>query len=349
MAHIIIFVNAAGAEQYLQQWDAMEHRPMGGSEASALRLADALQKLGHRVAVTNRLEDLYQGCDVFIATRVWQLFGRGIRPGRLCYLWCTDDADQPGVRDLTNPELAAKTYATADAVVVLSQYQAQRWAALLHLPADKTCHLPYGVPLSRFSPAPAAERRPWAYYASTPFRGLEQLVRTWPRIRARAPAAELHVFSSMQIYGAADPQEYQRWYEAARALPGVHYHGAQPQPTIRATSRLCRALAYPCTFPETSCLAAMEAMAAGCAVVATTLGSLPETAVGNPLVPPGPAWLEAWEHEVVRALTDDAHYASLARHNLTVSADRDWSAVARLWVDRFALDAARRKLARFGA
>lgn len=342
MAHIIIFLQGVGAENYLKRWDAMETQPMGGSESSALNLAAAFQAVGHRVVVTNRLEDLYHGCDVFIATRIWQLFARGIRPGRLCYLWCTDDADQPSVRELADPAVAAKTYATADAVVMLSAYQAGRWAALLHTPPEKICHLGYGVPTQRFAPAPLAERRRWAYYASTPFRGLNLLVQSWPRLRARVPEAELHVFSSMNIYGAADSQEYQQLYAAAKALPGLHYHGAQNQRVIRETSRVCRVLAYPCTFPETSCLAAMEAMASGCVVVATALGALPETARDNPLVHLEGNWQAAWEDEVVRALTDDAHWHRVSRHNLSVTKENDWPSVAKKWVDRFALDAVRR-------
>lgn len=344
MARITIFVYRQDFDAFLRDWNSPEHHPMGGTEASALRLGSALQQLGHTVKVTNKPADLRAGCDVFISPRGWELFAHGFRPGRLNYLWGTDDANQPAVAGLKDDSVAARVYATVNAVVLLSEYQTQRWQQALHLAPTKCCQIENGIPAEHFSAtvpaAPPGARSRHAYYGSTPFRGLDRLLERWPRVRARVPDAELHVFSSMQIYGATDGVEEQALYATAHALPGVHYHGAQGQTTIRPVTRTCRALAYPCTFPETSCITAMEAMASGCAVVSRAIGALPETAPGNPLVASGDDWLDRWEDELVRVLTDDDHYNTIARHNQTFTAARDWNAIAQRWIARFREDAA---------
>lgn len=341
MPKLILFLYRQGAESYLQRWDAMEHEPMGGTEASALHIAAAFRQLGYEVVVTNRVQDLMNGCDIFISVRGWEIFARAIKPGKLNYLWCTDDVDQPFVEKLADAAVAQRTYRTVDGVILLSHYQWQRWRTQLHAPAEKVFLTTNGLPARHFSRdtlPPLRERPRWCYYGSTPFRGLQHLLERWPRIRAQVPDAHLHVFSSMQIYGAADTPEFERMYAIARRLEGVSYHGAQGQAAIRAVSRQCRALAYPCVFAETSCITAMEAMASGCAVVSTSTGALPETAAGNPLVAPTDGWLDRWESEVVRVLMDDSAYEGIAQRNLELTARRDWLRVAQQWVQRFHQD-----------
>jgi glycosyltransferase involved in cell wall biosynthesis len=163
------------------------------------------------------------------------------------------------------------------------------------------------------------------------------LVLAWPVIIQAVPEAQLHICSSMKVYdpeGKSDLQ-YTALYEKANSLPGIKYHGSVGQAELRSIAQQCRVLAYPCIFPETSCIAAMEAMAAGCVVVGTTLGALPETAWQNPLVPIADGWLDRWLLEVIRILKDNRLYTQKALQNLTSAQYYDWNYVAKDWVQFF--------------
>lgn len=92
------------------------------------------------------------------------------------------------------------------------------------------------------------------------------------------------------LTGPSDSQ-FQALYDQCRSTPGIEHVGTLPQPDLAEALRAASILAYPCTFPETGCIAALEAMAAGCAVVASDLGALAETTAGHALlVDPGEDW-----------------------------------------------------------
>jgi len=325
----------------LQNWDYPENHPLGGSETAALNMAAALKRQGFDVTlITNEADLSGHQCDVFISLRVWQVFADGHAPGRLNYLWAQDDVNQPLVNSLEDAALAEQVYHVCDGIMLLSHYQQQRWMNVLHAPMGKIFLTTNGVALPRFSAdgAPPANRRPWAYYASTPWRGLEPLLKLWPVIKDAVPDAQLHVYSSMKVYNPATQKDDNReLYHLAQRLPGVHYHGSVGQAELRRTAQQCRALAFPSTFPETSCIAAMEAMAAGAVVVGTALGALPETAWHNPLIPLSKGWAERWAFELIRIFTDDRYYNRLARQNRQTIQYYDWDNVAHRWIEQFRL------------
>lgn len=334
--NITIFISSSHGD-VLQDLDWPENHPLGGSETAALRLAKELRALGENVQIISNGDQLYQHrCDVFISLRVWQVFNEGIYPGKRNYLWCHDDVDLPFVQPLSNPEVANPIYERLDGVILMSIYAAQRWLSNLNVPLKKIIMTTNGIPIKLFQPHSSrlAERRPWAYYSSTPFRGLELLLMAWPHIIRSIPNAQLHICSSMKIYdpdGKTD-SNYAVLYEKANNLPGITYHGSLGQANLRSIAQQCRVLAYPCIFPETSCITAMEAMASGCVVVSTALGALPETAWQNPLVPMVDGWLARWIDEVVKVFSDDAYYEKKALQNLAAAKFYDWHAVAKDWV-----------------
>ncbi len=336
---ITFFVLAAQGKT-LQDLEWPENHPLGGSETAALRMAQALINHGQNVKILTDADQLTNHkCDVFVSLRQWQVFHNGFLPGKRNYLWCHDDADQSLVRPLEDPRLAKPIYDQLDGVFLLSHYQAQRWLASLNLPVKKLILTTNGIPMERFEPHPEklAMRKPWAYYSSTPFRGLEILLMAWPYIQSAVPDAQLHICSSMGIYNPDNKeQEYAPMYEKAKQLPGVHYHGSVGQAELRNIAQHCRVLAYPCIFPETSCIAAMEAMAAGCVVVSSSLGALPETAWQNPLFPLVDGWLDLWIIEIIRLFKDNRYYEQKAYQNLAIANVFDWNLVASHWLEIFA-------------
>jgi len=115
-----------------------------------------------------------------------------------------------------------------------------------------------------------------AIYSSMPFRGLDILVETMERTKAQT---SLDIYSSMGTYQAGD-EACAALFRRAERSARVRYHGAIGQVMLAKAFRSAAFLAYPSTFPETYCIAAQEAMAAGAKVLSIDYGALKETTMG---------------------------------------------------------------------
>ena len=116
-------------------------------------------------------------------------------------------------------------------------------------------------------------------YTSMPFRGLDVLLDAFDLINNGD--VELVVYSSNVIYGTnysnAVGNSYDQLFNRCKSTPNVIYKGYAMNKAVKKAVQSAHILAYPSTFEETSCLAAIEAGAAGCKIVTTELGALPET------------------------------------------------------------------------
>jgi glycosyltransferase involved in cell wall biosynthesis len=177
-------------------------------------------------------------------------------------------------------------------------------------------------------------------YTSTPYRGLKHLLDIFPEFRRGNPEATLSVYSSMAVYQkheAFDAEMFSGMYDALRATEGIEYVGSMSQPALAERLSTSHILAYPNIFPETSCIAVMEAMAAGLRVVTSDFAALPETTEGfADLVPIDFKDQKGYVRDYTRALMDRPYetevdagwlYAQAAHMNR----HHTWSVRARQW------------------
>lgn len=116
-------------------------------------------------------------------------------------------------------------------------------------------------------------------YHTTPHRGLELLLPIYEVLHKKwGDKIHLDVYSSFNIYGWPQRDEqYKEVFDKCREHPGIEYHGSVPNEEIREALKKAHIFAYPSIWQETSCIAAIEAMSAKCAVVCPNFAALPET------------------------------------------------------------------------
>ena len=283
--------------------------PLGGTQSAVVYLSQALVALGHSVTVINGVESALESGgvafaplpyltadmnahDVIIA--VASPLGQKLRAvgvNRPIILWCHHASDQRALEPLRDP-FERKAY---QGYAMVSQWQAESYIRAFAIPPQRIAVLrnaasPYVLEQTPKAPWYVRDTPPTLAYTSTPFRGLDILLMGFPMVRERIPDARLRIYSSMGIYShVTGKDEYRALYELAKALPGVEYVGPLPQAELAGALMDVDYLAFPSTFPETSCISVIEAMAAGAHVVCTDLGALPETTAGLATLIKGPA------------------------------------------------------------
>jgi hypothetical protein len=245
--------------------------PLGGTQSAVCYLAAELSALKHEVVVVNSTSapGEYRGVrclhhqqwltagfvnefDVAIvislaaASILRQQFGIRIP----LVLWNQHAHDQPGIQQLTNPEERALWGGFA----FVSQWQLDNFATRFDIPREKSRVMrnamsPTFATLTSVQPWYVRGTPPVLVYTSTPFRGLDVLLTSFPKIRSAIPGAMLRVFSSMATYQMAGPRDnYHVLYAKCAATEGVDYVGQIGQEPLARELSGAAALAYPSTF-----------------------------------------------------------------------------------------------------
>ena len=168
---------------------------------------------------------------------------------------------------------------SVDAFVYVSHWQYQQFRSVFPYPFRKGHVIKNAINPIEYVPKDR-DGKLRLIYTSTPWRGLDVLLDSWEMLGR--DDAELHVFSSTKIYGdgfaaTGEAKAFEPLLDRAASTSGVVFHGYQPNDVVRLAVQDAHIFAYPSVFEETSCLSMIEAGAAGCSLLATNLGALPET------------------------------------------------------------------------
>ena len=188
-------------------------------------------------------------------------------------LWLHDLPNDPESSHLSD----AKSRERFDKIVCVSDWQMQLYNLISNVPYSDCIVIKNAI-----DPIPVKVKEYNGtinlIYHTTPHRGLEILVPVFEELCKLHDNIHLDVYSSFEIYGWKDRDvQYQELFDRCRAHEKISYHGSVSNEEIREALVRSHIFAYPSIWPETSCLAVIEAMSAKNIVVCPNYAALPET------------------------------------------------------------------------
>lgn len=274
--------------------NSLDHSPLGGTETGAILLARELENLGHTVLVftpikfqsgnyypAQQILEKGQNSDVVISVRDYKALSF-FPQAKARLFWTGDSYDQTfnvGMGD----KRAAKNI---DLFLAVSEWHRRTLCEASGFPLEKSWVIKNGIDKNLFSGFnPAAKNPKRLIYSSMPYRGFIFTPKIYKKILEQIPDAEFHAFTGYKcvqnLKTDQQQEELDLTVEQLQKLPGFVYHGNVKQSELALEFMKSGVLFYPNVFEETSCITAIEAMAAGCVPVTTTFGALPETIDGT--------------------------------------------------------------------
>jgi len=203
-----------------------------------------------------------------------------VKEDKINILWQHLNYDQPNVKLMQD----RKFVDSIDYFIYVSHWQYNRFREVYKIPEYKSFVIKNAThafePVKKESLMITSDKIK-LLYTSTPWRGLIILLKAIEILNKTRDDFEVDIYSSTKIYGSKfDENEKDKFtdlFDKCKNTKNVNYHGYTFNGEIRRAVEKAHIYAYPSIFEETSCLAVIEAMAAGCHVVTTNYGALPET------------------------------------------------------------------------
>jgi len=311
---------------------------IGGLETCLIELSREFAKRGHDVTCFVRCNtpDLYEGVKFYDIS--------SYKPNNTnLFIGLESFPQEIHAEKVVNwvhrNEIASARIPEVDKIVLVSEWQKDYFikGELSSDLVSKIEVISNGVNLELFAKSGIAKKEFSIVYATFPTKGLIYLSKIFPRIRERVPQANLHVYSGAGLWGW-DNEQFRPMYNQM-IKERIHFHGQEGKQNLAKRLNEYKVYLYPCTFLETFCLSILEAMAAGCVPVTTSMGNLPniiengETGYaieGNPKD-------FVWQHEAADRVKDlllhPSKFEKMSKAAREFASQFTWSKAAKRFED----------------
>ena len=192
---------------------------------------------------------------------------------RINVLWMQHFVNQKEAKNLALKEYIDKV----DFIVFNSNWNFEKFCYQFKVPENKSLVIKNAIEKIKYNEKPKDKIN--LIYHTTPWRGLSVLLKVFKKLSLQN--VELNVCSSTKIYGKKFDNDYSKKYEdifsECKNTKNLNYLGFVKNDEIIDLLKKMHIHSFPSIWPETSCISAIESMAAGCEIVTTNLGALYET------------------------------------------------------------------------
>ena len=196
-----------------------------------------------------------------------------IEKDKINILWMHHFVDQREAKNLISKDFVKKL----DWIVFNSNWNFEKHLQFFKIPKDKSVVIKNAIEKINLVKKPKDKMN--LIYHTTPWRGLSLLLKVFKNLNLEN--VELNVCSSTIIYGkkfdSVIGKKYENIFNECKNSKNINYFGFLENKKIIELLKTMHIFSYPSIWPETSCIAAIESMMAGCEVVTTNLGALKET------------------------------------------------------------------------
>ena len=320
---------------------------LGGSEKAVIYLADKLSSRGYKVYVSGAIEDevtdtgvtyvhmdrIPQGVafhTVILSRYLFFLERYSSIPFHQLFIWAHDTYLLPYGTDYDKSEnIVARWKNVIDGCVCLSEWQQSSYASVYPELKDKIRIINNGIQYTKIRGPPTSilvKQKNKFIYTSCAERGLKILLDLWPEVLRALPDAELTISSYNKFPKTDEEKEMERII--AEYPNSIRHLGRLNTDDLYSELRTAEYWLYPCTFYETSCITAMEMLAAEVICLYYPLAGLTNTMAGC-----GLQVSRGTEVQTLLSLTEERK-AELRSIGTEYIQKCDWENRATEWIDR---------------